>query len=101
MLARAAGSGQLEEVYEFFNAEYALDLRIFKFPKPVIVIADGVTMGGGLGLCAGADAVIRTERTRMAMPRIPYRPLCRCGRHGLAFQKMPARLPRISGAYRL
>jgi len=34
----------------FFNEEYALDLYIHRFPKPVVVIAKGVTMGGGLGL---------------------------------------------------
>ncbi len=37
----------------FFQEEYALDLYIHRFPKPVIVIADGITMGGGVGLSAG------------------------------------------------
>jgi enoyl-CoA hydratase len=34
----------------------------------VVVLADGIIMGGGLGLAAGADLVVATERTRMAMP---------------------------------
>ena len=43
------------QLLRFFEEEYTLDLRIHGFPKPVIVIADGITMGGGLGLAAGAD----------------------------------------------
>jgi enoyl-CoA hydratase len=53
---------------EFFRKEYELDLLIHRFPKPVIIIADGIAMGGGLGLAAGADMVIATERTVMSMP---------------------------------
>lgn len=52
----------------FFREEYALDLAVHRFPKPVVVIAHGVTMGGGLGLAAGADVVVATETTHMAMP---------------------------------
>lgn len=52
----------------FFQEEYAVDLLVHRYPKPVVVLADGVTMGGGLGLAAGADLVIATERSRMAMP---------------------------------
>ncbi len=53
---------------EFFREEYDLDLLLHQFPKPVVVLADGITMGGGLGLAAGADLVVVTERSRMAMP---------------------------------
>ena len=52
----------------FFREEYALDLSIHRYPKPVVVIAHGVTLGGGLGLAAGADVVVATETTHMAMP---------------------------------
>lgn len=52
----------------FFREEYALDLSIHRCPKPVVVIAHGVTMGGGLGLAAGADVVVATQTTHMAMP---------------------------------
>lgn len=57
-----------DQARSFFAEEFILDLMIHNSPKPVIAIADGVTMGGGLGIAAGADIVIATERTRMAMP---------------------------------
>ena len=44
VLAMAAKTRQLREAYEFFDAEYALDLRIYRFPKPVVVLADGIAM---------------------------------------------------------
>jgi enoyl-CoA hydratase/carnithine racemase len=95
MLARAAESRQFEEAYEFFDAEYALDLRIFRFPKPVVVIADGITMGGGLGLTAGADFVIGTERTRMAMPESRIGLFPDVGATAWLFKKCPEGYPEF------
>ena len=43
-------SNNADAVNRFFLEEYQLDLMIHQFPKPVIVIADGITMGGGLGI---------------------------------------------------
>lgn len=61
---------------EFFRAEYALNLAIAQYPKPVVVIADGITMGGGIGLAGHAAIRIVTERSRLAMPetRIGFTP---------------------------
>lgn len=52
----------------FFQEEYTLDLDLHRFPKPLVVLAAGITMGGGLGLAAGADVVVVTENSRLAMP---------------------------------
>ncbi len=57
-----------EEALRFLSREYRLDALVHDFPKPVVVLARGVTMGGGLGISAGADIVVATESTRMAMP---------------------------------
>ena len=67
-LAHLGSLKKYDHVDSFFRKEYGLDLRIHVFPKPVIVIADGITMGGGLGIAAGAAISIATERTHMAMP---------------------------------
>ena len=52
----------------FFFTEYQLDHLIFTYPKPVITVLDGVTMGGGVGIAWGADYRVGTERTTFAMP---------------------------------
>jgi enoyl-CoA hydratase/carnithine racemase len=78
---------------QFFREEYALDLLIHDFPKPVVVLAHGISMGGGLGLAAGADIVVATETTRMAMPetRIGFFP--DVGATGWLFTKCPLGYP--------
>lgn len=69
-------SGAPERVADFFRAEYALNLKIAQYPKPVVAIADGITMGGGIGLAGHAAIRIVTERSRLAMPetRIGFTP---------------------------
>lgn len=77
--------------------EYDMLLRLHRFPKPVIVLADGITMGAGLGLTASADMAVATERTRMAMPetRIGFFP--DVGSTGWMFDKCPAGYPEYLG----
>jgi len=86
-----------DQALQFFEEEYDLDLLIHHFPKPVIVFANGVTMGGGLGLTAGADIVVATENTRMAMPetRIGFFP--DVGATGWLFTKCPPGYPEFLG----
>jgi enoyl-CoA hydratase len=52
----------------FFFVEYQLDHLIFTYPKPVITVMDGVTMGGGVGISWTARYRVVTERTTFAMP---------------------------------
>lgn len=54
----------------YFTTEYRLDYRIHTYPKPVLVWGDGIVMGGGLGLMAGASRRLVTETTLIAMPEI-------------------------------
>jgi enoyl-CoA hydratase/carnithine racemase len=56
--------------YEFFTQEYKLDQLIHLASKPIVALADGYVMGGGIGLLAGASHKIATEKTIMAMPEI-------------------------------
>jgi enoyl-CoA hydratase len=68
--------GDPEAAAAFFRAEYALNARISEYPKPIVVFADGITMGGGIGLAGHAAIRIVTERSRLAMPetRIGFTP---------------------------
>jgi enoyl-CoA hydratase len=52
----------------FFFEEYRLNHLILTYPKPVIAVMDGITMGGGVGLAGPASIRIATEATRLAMP---------------------------------
>ncbi|WP_434811051.1 enoyl-CoA hydratase/isomerase family protein [Microbacterium sp. bgisy189] len=68
--------GRADQTGEFFRAEYALNARIAEYPKPVVVFADGITMGGGIGLAGHAAVRVVTERSKLAMPetRIGFTP---------------------------
>jgi enoyl-CoA hydratase len=92
-LTRDVRDGRVDLADRFFREEYALDLLIHQFPKPVVVLAHGITMGGGLGLAAGADIVVATEHTSMAMPetRIGFFP--DVGATGWLFDKCPPGYP--------
>jgi enoyl-CoA hydratase/carnithine racemase len=92
-LTRAVQTGAVHLADEFFREEYDLDLMIHQCAKPVVVLAHGITMGGGLGLAAGADFVVATETTRMAMPetRIGFFP--DVGGTGWLFTKCPPGYP--------
>lgn len=55
---------------DFFSEEYALDYLIHTYSKPIICWGDGIVMGGGMGLMAGASHRIVTDTSRLAMPEI-------------------------------
>jgi enoyl-CoA hydratase len=67
MLAES-GAGDGKAAREFFFVEYRLNHLLFEYPKPVVVVMDGITMGGGVGLAMPARYRIATERTTFAMP---------------------------------
>jgi enoyl-CoA hydratase len=67
MLAES-GAGDGAAAQAFFFAEYRLNHLLFGYPKPVVAVMDGVTMGGGVGLSMPAKFRIATERTTFAMP---------------------------------
>ncbi|SFR68316.1 enoyl-CoA hydratase [Agromyces sp. CF514] len=71
-----ATSGRAAEAQTFFRTEYRLNATIARYPKPVVAIMDGITMGGGIGLAGHASVRVVTERSRLAMPetRIGFTP---------------------------
>ena len=58
------------ECLKFFISEYTLDYEIHTYPKPIVVWATGITMGGGMGIMNGAGHRIVTETSKLAMPEI-------------------------------
>ena len=63
-------SQTLDGAANFFAYEYFVDHLIHVFPKPILCWADGITMGGGIGIMNGASCRVVTERTMMAMPEV-------------------------------
>jgi enoyl-CoA hydratase len=67
MLAES-GAGDSKDARAFFHTEYRLNHLLFHYPKPVVALIDGVTMGGGVGISMPAKFRIATENTTYAMP---------------------------------
>lgn len=53
-----------------FRDEYTLNRRIRHFPKPYVALADGVVMGGGVGISVHGTLRVVGDRTVMAMPEM-------------------------------
>lgn len=67
--AASAGRAEGEDGWRrFFIDEYRLDFALHAFPKPIVALADGIAMGGGMGLAQAASLRIATERSKIAMP---------------------------------
>lgn len=69
-ITRAWSAGNEQLAKDFFKREYALDLSIHTYPKPVICLANGIVMGGGMGLMNGCSHRVVTNTTHMAMPEL-------------------------------
>ncbi|HEY8214972.1 MAG TPA: enoyl-CoA hydratase/isomerase family protein, partial [Methylocystis sp.] len=53
---------------DFWREEYELNARIASFPKPYVVVMDGIVMGGGAGIAMPCRYRVATESTVFAMP---------------------------------
>ncbi|AWV86025.1 MULTISPECIES: enoyl-CoA hydratase/isomerase family protein [Acinetobacter] len=61
---------EVDTANRFFEQEYALDLLIHNYAKPILVWGEGYVMGGGLGLFMAAPFRLVTPYSRLAMPEI-------------------------------
>ena len=69
-LRQAVLDGHTDVPARFFEEEYRLDYLIHVYKKPVICWGNGIVMGGGIGLMAGADFRVVTDTSMLAMPEI-------------------------------
>jgi len=79
---------------QFWRDEYRLNAKIFEYPKPVVSLLQGFTMGGGVGVgCHGSHRVVG-ESSQIAMPE------CGIGLvPDVGGSLMLARAPGATGAY--
>jgi enoyl-CoA hydratase len=64
----AVVGGRPQDADAFFSEEYAMNGEIANYEKPVIVICDGIVMGGGIGIAGHADFRFATPTVKYAMP---------------------------------
>lgn len=62
--------GKAEQGDAFFQQEYALDLLLHTYPKPIVVWGEGYVMGGGMGIMMACPFRITTPKSRLAMPEV-------------------------------
>ncbi|SLN12059.1 enoyl-CoA hydratase/isomerase family protein [Pseudooctadecabacter jejudonensis] len=54
----------------FWRDEYRLNAKMFHFPKPVVTLMQGFTMGGGVGVgCHGSHRVV-CDTSQIALPEV-------------------------------
>ncbi|XID75896.1 enoyl-CoA hydratase/isomerase family protein [Alkanindiges sp. WGS2144] len=61
---------EISTAHQFFAEEYALDLLLHRYSKPVVVWGEGYVMGGGMGLFMAAPFRLVAPHSRLAMPEI-------------------------------
>ncbi|QZY55721.1 enoyl-CoA hydratase/isomerase family protein [Crassaminicella profunda] len=59
-----------ELAFKFFYTEYCMNLTMYLYPKPILVLMHGIVMGGGVGIAMPATHKIVTEKTKWAMPEM-------------------------------
>lgn len=60
--------GRLGDAEAYFAAEYAMNLAIATYSKPVIALTSGIVMGGGIGIAGHAGFRLTTPEASFAMP---------------------------------
>jgi len=68
VLHAIAAAGEYDRMTDHFQSEYRSHLAVYEFPKPIICLADGITMGGGAGLMQCSTHIVVSDTTRFAMP---------------------------------
>ncbi|WP_226780645.1 enoyl-CoA hydratase/isomerase family protein [Oceaniglobus trochenteri] len=64
----AASAGDHDHARGFWRDEYAMNARLFNYPKPVVSLLHGFTMGGGVGVGCHASHRIVGESSRISLP---------------------------------
>ncbi len=60
--------GDFDYGHRFWRDEYRMNARIAEYPKPIVALMQGYTMGGGVGIGCHASHRIVGESSRIAMP---------------------------------
>jgi len=61
-------AGDLDFGRQFWADEYRMNAKLFHFPKPVVSLMQGFTMGGGVGIGCHASHRVVCESSQIALP---------------------------------
>ena len=67
---RDAAQTDPRSVRRLWREEYALDASLATYPKPVVSLAHGITMGGGVGLASHVRHRVVVDDLVLAMPEV-------------------------------
>lgn len=54
----------------YFQSSYDLGYLMSTYPKPIVTLINGLTLGGGLGLALSTPFRVATETTKVALPQV-------------------------------
>jgi len=60
--------GAAVDPLEFLRDEYRMNSELAHYPKPVVAVMTGLTLGGGMGISAHCSVRIVTETSQVGMP---------------------------------
>src|SRR6185369_2057527 len=60
--------GRADAADAYFAAEYRMNGLVAGYPKPLVAISHGITMGGGIGIAGHANIGLTQPGARYAMP---------------------------------
>ncbi len=80
----------------FFAEEYRMNAAISAYPKPIVALAHGFVLGGGVGIAGNAAIRVLGETTRVAMPECPIGLIPDVG-GSLLLARAPGRLGEFLG----
>ena len=63
-----AKAGNFAHGQQFWRDEYRMNARIASYPKPVVSLMQGFTMGGGVGVGCHASHRVVADSTQIALP---------------------------------
>jgi len=63
-------NGDFDYGRKFWRDEYRMNAKMFEFPKPVVSLMQGFTMGGGVGVGCHASHRVVCDSSQIAMPEV-------------------------------
>ncbi|MDR3474927.1 MAG: enoyl-CoA hydratase/isomerase family protein [Devosia sp.] len=90
-MRQLALSGGQTEADAYFAAEYAMNLQIATYAKPIVAIGHGAVMGGGIGILGHAHYRFSAAESRFAMPEAAIGFVCDVGVNAILAEATEAR----------